>query len=165
MKTANQIKRRDLSAQRRRVAWSETYVFALASRNNRPGEQRRHRVERQRETAMERGEDNRSDMQAGGLGGPSVRPLSPSQSSGGHPGGGGEEIDGLSPFSSANCLASSYVTSRCASKSALFPMRIITCGGAQRIQNPHFPHTPLLSNTQRQTHTRTQGKTSVPGPL
>lgn len=30
------------------------------------------------------------------------------------------------PFSSANCLASSYVTSLCASRSALFPMRIIT---------------------------------------
>lgn len=30
------------------------------------------------------------------------------------------------PFSSANCLASSYVTSLWASRSALFPMRIIT---------------------------------------
>lgn len=36
-----------------------------------------------------------------------------------------------SPFSSANCLASSYVTSRWASRSALFPMSIITCTNTQ----------------------------------
>lgn len=35
------------------------------------------------------------------------------------------------PFSSANCLASSYVTSRWASRSALFPMSIITCTNTQ----------------------------------
>ena len=33
----------------------------------------------------------------------------------------------VSPFSSANCLASSYVTSLWASRSALFPIRMITC--------------------------------------
>lgn len=45
-----------------------------------------------------------------------------------------------SPFSSANCLASSYVTSLCASRSALFPMRMITCGRTEQTEVRRLPH-------------------------
>lgn len=45
-----------------------------------------------------------------------------------------------SPFSSANCLASSYVTSRCASRSALFPMRMITCGRTEQTKVRRLSH-------------------------
>lgn len=41
-----------------------------------------------------------------------------------------------SPFSSANCLASSYVTSLWASRSALFPISMITCGRRDRSNDP-----------------------------
>lgn len=59
-----------------------------------------------------------------------------------------------SPFSSANCLASSYVTSLWASRSALFPMSMITCEHRDKTERMKR----IISQTERSAGERVRRK-------